>query len=108
MRIAQNIFRMVAPGTLYRQMPFVYYLAFLGVIYIALGHYAERNMRKIDALQNDLREQRWQYMSAHSEVMREGSRSNIAESVAGSGLEASRQAPRQLTIHSTIERTDNE
>jgi len=108
MRITQNILKMVAPGTLYRQMPFVYFLAFLGVIYIALGHNAERKMRMIDALQDELREQRWEYMSVHSEVMHEGSRSNISQAVSGSGLETARQAPRQLTIHGATERTENE
>jgi hypothetical protein len=97
---------MIAPGTLYRNMPFVYFLAFLGVIYIAFGHYAERNMRTIDALQDDLQEQRWHYMSVHSDVMRDGSRNKIAQSVEGSGLKTPRQAPRELTIQSTIERTD--
>jgi hypothetical protein len=57
---------MIAPGTLYRNMPFVYFLAFLGVIYIAFGHYAERNMRTIAALQDDLQEQRWHYMSVQA------------------------------------------
>ena len=108
MRITQRISGMIAPGALYRQMPFVYFLAFLGVIYIAFGHYAERNMRTIDALQDALQEQRWHYMSVHSEVMREGSRNNIAHSVSGSGLQTPRQSPRQLTIQSTIERKDNE
>jgi hypothetical protein len=98
--------KMIAPGTLYRNMPFVCFLAFLGVIYIAFGHYAERNMRTIDALQDELREQRWHYMSVHSEVMKDGSRNRIAQSVDGSGLKTPRQAPRQLTIQSTIEHTD--
>jgi hypothetical protein len=97
---------MIAPGTLYRKMPFVYFLAFLGVIYIAFGHYAERNMRTIDALPDALQEQRWHYMSVHSDVMRDGSRNKIAQSVEGSGLKTPRQAPQELTIQSTIERTD--
>lgn len=94
---------MVAPGTLYRNLPFVYFLAFLGVIYIALGHYAERNMRKIDKLQDRLQEQRWQYMSVHSEVMREGSRSQISGIVSQSGLVTSRIAPREILLDSKLE-----
>lgn len=102
MSVVEKMISMVAPGTLYRNLPFVYYLALLGVIYIALGHYAERNMRKIDRLQDELQEQRWQYMSAHSEVMRLGSRSNIAEKVASSGLVVPKVAPRELTVNSNL------
>jgi hypothetical protein len=98
---------MIAPGTLYRNLPFVYYLAFLGVIYIALGHYAESNMRRIDRLQDELREQRWQYMSVHSDLMRMGSRSRISEIVSESGLIVPYIAPRELTINSNLP-TDNQ
>lgn len=94
---------MVAPGTLYRNLPFVCFLAFLGVIYIALGHFAERNMRKIDSLQDELQEQRWKYMSVHSEVMRDGSRGNVSGIVAESGLKTPRIAPKEIIIHSELE-----
>jgi hypothetical protein len=94
--------KMFAPGMLYRNMPFVYFLAFLGLIYIALGHYAERNMRKIDRLQEELREQRWQYMSVHSEVMRLGTRNRITQAVADAGLIPPHMAPKELIIHSNL------
>ena len=93
---------MIAPGTLYRNLPFVYFLAFLGLIYIALGHYAERNMRKIDHLSDELQEQRWQYMSVHSEVMRQGSRSKMAEAVAEAGLTPPHIAPQEIIINSDL------
>jgi hypothetical protein len=99
--------KMIAPGTLYRNLPFVYYLAFLGVIYIAFGHYAERNMRTIDRLQDDLQEQRWQYMSVHSEVMRAGSRGRIAKSVSEAGLVAPRVAPHELIVHSDLPKEED-
>ncbi len=108
MIVLQRIAKMIAPGTLYRNLPFVYFLAFLGVIYIALGHYAERNMRKIDRLQDELQEQRWQYMSVHSEVMRQGSRSKMAEAVAEAGLNPPHVAPQELIVHSDLPINDNE
>ena len=108
MIVLQRIVKMIAPGTLYRNLPFVYFLAFLGVIYIALGHYAERNMRKIDRLQDELQEQRWQYMSVHSEVMRQGSRSKMAEAVAEAGLISPHVAPQELIVHSDLPINDNE
>lgn len=104
----KKIVKMIAPGNLYRNLPFVYYLAFLGVIYIALGHYAERNMRKIDRLQDELQEQRWQYMSVHSDVMRQGSRSKMAEVVAETGLITPHEAPKELIIHSDLPTEGNE
>ncbi|HLF64901.1 MAG TPA: FtsL-like putative cell division protein [Saprospiraceae bacterium] len=108
MTVLQRIVKMIAPGSLYRNLPFVYFLAFLGVIYIALGHYAERNMRKIDHLQDELQEKRWQYMSVHSEVMRQGSRSKMADAVAQAGLFPPHVAPKELIIDSDLPAEDNE
>jgi len=99
---------MIAPGTLYRNLPFVYFLALLGVIYIALGHYAEKNMRTIDRLQDELQEQRWHYVSIHSDVMRQGSRSKMAETVAESGLVVPRVAPQEIIIHSDLPEQEHE
>lgn len=98
MNVWQRMVKMVAPGTLYRNLPFVYFLALLGVIYIAFGHYAERNMRKIDSLQDQLQEQRWHYMSVHSEMMREGSRSEVSDVVSESGLRTPRVAPHEIIV----------
>ncbi len=108
MRVLQRMIKMIAPGTLYRNLPFVYYLGFLGVIYIALGHYAERNMREIDRLQDEVREQRWEYVSVHSEVMRQGSRSKMEEAVEESGLKAPRSAPRELIVQGNLPKEGNE
>lgn len=106
--LLQRMFRMVAPGTLYRNLPFVGFLALLGVFYIALGHYAERNMRKIDVMQEQLKEQRWQYMSVHSEVMRQGARNRITQTVAASGLISPKTPPAEIIIHSSLPKSDNE
>jgi hypothetical protein len=100
--------KLIAPGALYRNLPFVYFLAFLGVVYIALGHYAERNMRKIDRLQDELQEQRWKYMSVHSEVMKMGSRSRVAETVAANGLIPPHVAPKELIVQSDLPAEGNE
>ena len=90
---------MIAANTIYRNLPFVYFLGALGLFYIGSVHYAERNMRKLESMQEDLKQVRWKYMSLHSEVTRDGSRSRIADAVAGSGIAVPRVAPQKLIVH---------
>jgi hypothetical protein len=65
-------------------------------------------MRKIDRLQDELQEKRWEYMSVHSEVMRLGSRSKMASAVQDIGLIAPHVAPKELIVHTDTPVKDNE
>ena len=52
-----------------RNLAFLLFLGFLAIIYIANAHLAERNVRRIQELQRDVKEMRWYYMSLQSENM---------------------------------------
>ena len=75
---------------LYRNLPFVYFVAALGLIYIANAHYAEKNMRKIEFLKKELKEQKWQYMSAKADLMYKSTQSEVEKSVAEMNLQTAR------------------
>lgn len=87
----------------YRNLPFVYFLAFLGIIYIANVHYAERNMRSIQRLQVELNESRYKYMSIKAHVMYNSMPSQIAEKVADLGIEAVKEQPKRIEFKGKIE-----
>jgi hypothetical protein len=82
----------------YKNLPFVYFLAFLGLIYIANVHYAERNVRKIQRLTNELKESRWKYLSMKADLMFEGTQSQIAKDVASLGLKSDGEQARLLKV----------
>lgn len=77
------------------------YLAFLGglaLLYIGNAHYAEYNVRQIQALEDDIKESRWLYMSLQSENMYNGLRSEVVEDVRPEGLRMHRGRPKKLLI----------
>ena len=80
----------------YRNLPFVYFLAFLGIIYIWNVHYAERNIREIQSLKKELKESRWKYMSIKSDVMYQSMPSQVAKRVADSELQLFDEKPRRI------------
>lgn len=69
-----------------KNLPFVMFLGFLTVIYIANTHLAEKQVRQIQHLQKEVKEQKRQYNSLKSEIMFESRMAEIENDVAKLGL----------------------
>lgn len=77
------------------------FLAFLGglaLLYIGNAHYAEYNVRRIQVLEDEIKEKRWLYMSLQSENMYNGLRSEVVENVREDGLRMHRGKPKKLVV----------
>ena len=81
-----------------KNLPFLVFLGFLAVVYIANAHYAEKNVRDIQVLQRDLKELRWYYMSLESENMFNSKRSEVADRVKKDGLRPQTGTPKIITV----------
>lgn len=82
----------------YRNLPFVYFLAALGMIYIANAHYAEKNVRDLQNMQRAIEEQRWKSMTVQAELKQNSLRSEVARKVESLGLVAGVEGPELITI----------
>lgn len=69
-----------------KNLPFVLFLSFLTVIYIANAHYAEKQVRQIQTLQNEVKELKRQYNSLKSETMFKSRLAEVGEDVESLGL----------------------
>ena len=78
---------------IYKNLPFLYFLCALGVIYIGNVHFAERNVRRVQNLQNELREERWRFMTIKSDLMYQSTPTMIERSVAEQDLHFLTQNP---------------
>ena len=79
-------------------LPFVLFLGFLAVIYIANAHLAERQVRNIQNLQDDVKELRRQYNALQSELMTKSKLSEVGESVEMTGLKKSAWKPKKIVV----------
>ena len=50
-------------------LPFILFIAFLGMIYIGNRHSAENNIRKIEALKKEVRELSWDFKTIKADLM---------------------------------------
>jgi hypothetical protein len=67
-------------------VPFFLFLAFLAVIYIYNGHYADRVVRDIGKTGRELQELQYEFKSLKSEVMFRSKQSELAKAVEPFGL----------------------
>jgi hypothetical protein len=72
-----------------KNLPYVLFLSFLTVAYIANAHFAERQVRSIQTLQKEVKELKRQYNSMKSEIMFESRLSEVGEEVETLGLRKS-------------------
>ena len=91
----------MASKLVYKNLPFVYFLAGLGMIYIANAHYAEKNVRSMQTMQRVIEEQRWKSMTVQAELKQKSLRSEVERMVKPIGLVAGVEAPRLMSIKKT-------
>ncbi len=70
----------------FRNFPFVLFLSFLTVVYIANAHFAEKQIRQIQTLQQEVKDLKRQYNSLKSENMFKSRLAEIEEDVERLGL----------------------
>lgn len=87
-------------GFILENLGFLAFLGVLALLYIGNAHYAEYNVRRIQTLENDIKEKRWLYMSLQSENMYNGLRSEVVEDVRDNGLRMHRGKPKKLLVDS--------
>ena len=71
---------------LFKNLLFVLFLSFLGIVYIANAHYAEKKVRTIQSLQKEVKLLRWEYMSIKSENMYNSKLSEVKKVANEQGL----------------------
>jgi hypothetical protein len=79
-------------------LPFIIYVVFLGMIYIANRHFAEKNIREIDKLTREVKEQTWDYKTLKSDLMLKSTQSELAKRADTLGLKELIEPPKKIVI----------
>lgn len=95
---ALNVFGLLEKDLMIKVLPFVFFLTFIALVYIANSYYAEKTIREIDKSTKELKELRSEYISTKTELMNKSKQSQIAVSVLPMGLKESRVAPRKIVV----------
>ena len=80
----------------FKNLVFVFFIGFLGLVYIANAHFAEKKVRQIQALQKEVKELRWEYMSLKSDIMYNYKLSEVSKKVEMKGLRL--KSPKKIEV----------
>lgn len=82
-------------------IPFLLFLIGLGVLHIANSHMGMTMVRKIVAVEKDVKELRWKYMTTSSMLIQKSRQSEVAKLVKGQGLKELREPPLIIKVPAT-------
>ena len=85
--------------SMYKNMPFIAFLAVLAMVYIANAHHGEKMMREIQVLEKDAKETHWRRTSVESEMTKQGRRTEVQARVGESGLQMPVEPPKELIVN---------
>lgn len=84
-----------------QHIPFILFLAFIAILYIANGYYADDKIREVNKVNNQIKELRTEYISSKSDLMFVSKQSQVAKAVEPLGLKEPVVAPMKIEIDST-------
>ena len=79
-----------------RALPFVLFIAFLGMLYIANMHMAERSIRDISKISKEVKELGWDYKNTKAELAYKSTITEVARRVDTLGLKESLTPPQKI------------
>lgn len=65
-----------------KSLPFIFFLTFLGILYIANGYYAQRTVRDLHTVGNELKVLRSEYITLKSDLNYNSKQSQVAQATA--------------------------
>ena len=83
---------------LFKNLPFVFFIFFLGLIYIANSNLADKQVRQIQTLEKEIKDYKWRYNAAKSDVMLTTKQSEVEKTVTPFGLKASNQRTKRIIV----------
>jgi len=81
-------------------LPFLCFLAFLGMVYIANSHFAVNNVRRIDKLNKEVKELRYEYKSLKADLMFRSKLTEVAKKVDTLGIKELIEPPKKIVVKS--------
>ncbi|PKP51124.1 MAG: hypothetical protein CVT95_01595 [Bacteroidetes bacterium HGW-Bacteroidetes-12] len=88
----------LAKENVVRGLPFVLFLTFLGLLYIANGYNTEKLVRELDNINDELKELRSEYITIKSDLNYESKQSQVASKSELFGVKESTIPPTKIIV----------
>lgn len=105
-RSTQNRLASINYTWIVKHFTFLIFLAFLAIIYIANGHWADNTIRNINVTQRQVKDMEYEYKNLKSLEMYRSRESQVTQAAAALGLKPATEPPVKLDVETktTIEK----
>jgi hypothetical protein len=79
-------------------LPFIFFMTFMGILYIANGYYAEKVVRDLHKTGNDVKELRSEYITIKSELNYKSKQSQVAQATEAIEVYESTIPPTKIVV----------
>jgi len=79
-------------------LPFIFFMTFMGILYIANGYYAEKVVRDLHKTGNDVKELRSEYITIKSDLNYKSKQSQVAQATEGIKIYESTIPPTKIVV----------
>ncbi len=101
-RSVANVFsgNFLSKETTLKNLPFIFFLSFLSICYIANGYYADDQVRKVNRLTNAIKELRTQYIVVKDSLVIKSKQTEVAKALAKqqTGIKESVVPPKKIIV----------
>ncbi len=88
----------LSKDNLVNALPYIFFLTFLGILYIANGYHAEKTVRELNKVGNELKELRSEYITIKSDLNFKSKQSQVAQAIAKYGIKESITPPSKIVV----------
>ncbi len=90
----------LSKDTTVKNLPFIFFLSFLAICYIANGYYADDQVRKVNRLTNEIKELRTQYIVVKDSLVVKSKQTEVAKALAKkeTGIKESVVPPKKILV----------
>jgi len=81
-----------------QSLPFLFYITFITILYIANSYYAEKKIIEIEKMKKDLKELRSEYISTKSKLMFSSRQTEVMKKIGLYGVKESLKPPRKIFV----------
>ena len=93
-----DLTRFVQHETVIRHMPFILFIALLALLYIWNNHYAVKSVKIINKNEKEIKQLKWEYLTAKSELEGKSKQSEVARLVEPHNIKELKSPPVKIYV----------
>ncbi len=97
-----DVSRLIRLELITSNLSFIFFIAFLVLLYIANNHYAMKSVKKLNQNELQVKQMKWEYINLKSELERKSQQSYIATQLESTGIKELKQPPQKIISSSNV------